>query len=85
MSFGECVFLLGCLTRVELLGHRVYMNSSLVDIAKMLVFSNQFSKMVLQIYIPSLTVLVIYVCVYKILMETRNVLYAKSRILSVLL
>ena len=79
MSFGECVFLLGCLTRVELLGHRVYMNSSLVDIAK------QFSKMVLQIYIPSLTVLVIYVCVYKILMETRNVLYAKSRILSVLL
>ena len=57
MSFGEYVFLLGCITRVELLGHRIYMNSSLVDIAK------QFSKMVLQIYIPSLTVLVIYICV----------------------
>lgn len=50
-------FLLGYITRVELLGHRVYMNSSLVDTAK------QFSKVVLQIYMPSLRVLVIYVCV----------------------
>ena len=73
------VFLLGYITRVELLGHRVYMNSSLIDIAK------QFSKVVLQFYIPSLRVLVIYMCVYKILMETRSVLYAKSRILSFLL
>ena len=73
------VFLLWYITRVELLGHRVYMNSSLVDIAK------QFSKVVLQFYIPSLRVLVIYMCVYKILMETRSVLYAKSRILSFLL
>lgn len=73
------VFLLGYITRVELLGRRVYINSSLVDIAK------QFSKVVLQLYVPSLRVLVIYMCVYKILMETRNVLYAKSRILSFLL
>ena len=73
------VFLLGYITRVELLGRRVYINSSLVDIAK------QFSKVVLQLYVPSLRVLVIYMCVYKILMETINVLYAKSRILSFLL